>query len=257
MILENKTIAVTGAASGIGAASAKVLKSYGATIIGFDRNEPQSNVDQFIKVDLTNPEQIKEAVAQCDAGIDALCNIAGVPPSVPPLVQMDVNFYGLRSFTELMIPKLNSGASIVNLASLAGHKFMEHIPEIKYAMTKNSGAEIEEYLKEKDLLGVSSYAFSKEVVIVWTMKMVSLLKEKNITIKALSPGPVKTPILQDFMDTIVKSQALPPVGFEGEPSDIAEAIAFLCGPHSRWINGRNLIIDGGLSSTRMSAALGL
>ena len=58
--MENKKIVVTGAASGIGAETANVLKAKGATIVGVDRNEPKENVDQFIKADLGDPDELRQ-----------------------------------------------------------------------------------------------------------------------------------------------------------------------------------------------------
>jgi len=239
MNIENKIIIVTGCASGIGAATARQLKAQNATVIGFDIKEPTENVDEFITIDLSKEEAIVKAVNQYKGTADAICNIAGVPPTAPAMVQMNVNFFGLRTFTNLMIPKLNKGASIVNLASLAGGKFMERIPLIKQVMAFENAEATEDLLKANDVYGENSYAFSKEMVIVWTMKMAPILREKCMSIKALSPGPVKTPILQDFMDTIVKKQT------------------FLCSKDAQWINGRNIVIDGGLSASRMGAGMGL
>ena len=120
MSLENKKIVVSGAASGIGAETARTLKLQGATVIGVDINEPEGIVDQYIKADLGELASIETAVEAIPAGIDALCNIAGLPPTRDRVLVLKVNFLGLRHFTELMIDKLNDNASIVNLASLAG-----------------------------------------------------------------------------------------------------------------------------------------
>jgi len=80
MSLRNKRIIVTGAASGIGQQTAKLLKQKRAKIIAFDLNEPKKYVDEFIQIDLSKPEAIKKAVDQFSGGADALCNVAGVPP---------------------------------------------------------------------------------------------------------------------------------------------------------------------------------
>lgn len=257
MSLNNKTIIVTGCSSGIGAETCKQLKAQGATVIGFDLNEPKENVDTYIPIDLTKDDAIEKAAAQFEGRADALCNIAGVPPTLPAMVQIKVNFFGLRTFTKLMIPKLNKGASIINFASIAGMKYMQRVPLIKQLMAFEKAEDAETLMKENDVYGENTYNFSKEVVILWTMKMVPICKAHGITIKSISPGPVKTPILQDFMDTIAKKQALPPAGFEAEPKDIAAFVIFLCGEGGRWMNGQNVLIDGGLLATRMGAAMGL
>jgi NAD(P)-dependent dehydrogenase (short-subunit alcohol dehydrogenase family) len=103
MSLENKKIVVTGAASGIGAETAKVLKAMGSTVIGVDRNEPQGTVDQFIRADFSDPASIETAVDAISGGNDGLCNIAGLPPTKDRALVLKVNFLGLRHFTELMI----------------------------------------------------------------------------------------------------------------------------------------------------------
>ena len=81
MSLQGKRIVVTGAASGIGAASAKLLREKGAYVIGVDRNDASAYCDEYVKVDLANEESIQAAAAQIGGHIDGICNIAGVPPS--------------------------------------------------------------------------------------------------------------------------------------------------------------------------------
>ena len=81
IMLANRNIVVTGAASGIGAESAKEIKKQGATVIGVDLNQPQENIDLFVRADLTDPVSIESAIADIPDGIDAVCNIAGLPPT--------------------------------------------------------------------------------------------------------------------------------------------------------------------------------
>jgi len=70
--------------------------------------------------DLSVPASIENAVASVPNGIDALCNIAGLPPTNDRALVLKIIFPGLRHLTELMIEKLNDNTSIVNVASLAG-----------------------------------------------------------------------------------------------------------------------------------------
>ncbi len=77
MYLTNKKIVVTGAASGIGAESVNELKKQGATVIGVDLNQPQKNIDHYVKADLSDPASIESAVKKIPDGIDAICNKIG------------------------------------------------------------------------------------------------------------------------------------------------------------------------------------
>ena len=108
----SKTIAVTGVASGIGAAMARILSQRGHTVIGFDVNPTKQNVHQFIHLDLNDPSSITNAVKQCPSGLDGLCNNAGLPPrdGLEDSI-LQVNFIGTRAFTDAMVPKMLSGSS--------------------------------------------------------------------------------------------------------------------------------------------------
>src|SRR3990167_7426589 len=79
MNLQNKTLIVTGVASGIGAELARLARFQGATVIGVDRHAPQLTLDSFVQADLGDPASIDALVARLPARIDGLCNIDGVP----------------------------------------------------------------------------------------------------------------------------------------------------------------------------------
>ncbi len=257
MSFTNKRIIVTGAASGIGAATAKLLKSKGAYIIAFDLKEATENVDEYIPIDLSDDSSIHEAVSTINGKVDALCNIAGVPPTLPLDVQLKVNFYGLRTFTEAIIPHLNDGASIINLASMAGMGWRENIDNVKTCLLMETAEEGIQFLKDNNYTPEATYKFSKELVILYTLQQAKTWADRQITIKAVSPGPIETPILQDFMDTIAKQKKILPPNSTGKPEDIAALVSYLCEPTAHWINGQNIIVDGGLSAMRMKMGFGI
>ena len=248
-MLQGKKIIITGAASGIGAASAKLMKEQGATIIGIDINEPKENVDQYIKVDLSDPTSIEGAAKRIPRRIDALCNIAGLPPTQDRVLVLKVNFLGLRHFTELMIEKLNKPASIVNLASLAGAGWLQSGPQIKNLIALRDFDEVEKLCDENDVTqeGGRSYSFSKETLIVWTMMNRWTWRDKGIRMNCISPGPVETPILHDFIETLgERAEEDMKLCGPGKPEDIAPVVAFMCSEGSNWMRGTNVHVDGGM-----------
>jgi len=119
-LLQGKKIVVTGSSSGIGYETARLLTEQGATVLGVDLNKSFDHVEEFYKADLSDKRTIEALVDALPSGVDGLANIAGLPPTAPARKVLEVNLVGLKHFTELMIPKLNQDASIVNLASLAG-----------------------------------------------------------------------------------------------------------------------------------------
>ena len=250
MDLTGKRIIVTGAASGIGQQSAKVLQERGAIIAGFDRNEPSAHVDEYIHVDLTDRASIDSAVESFNGGADALCNIAGVPPTAPVVTVVTVNFIGLRYFTERIIGKVNDGGSIVNMASLAGVGWPQAVADISRFIEAADFGNVQALCEELKIDQARSYFFSKEVLIVWTMQNWNTWRERGIRINAVSPGPVATPILGDFLETLGPraEEDMRIMGRAGTAEEIAPLVAFLCSGESGWINGANLAIDGGMNA---------
>ena len=248
-MLDGKKIIVTGAASGIGAESAKLMKAQGAEIIGVDINEPKESVDRYVRADLSDPASIEGAVKELPSGFDALCNIAGVPPTQERALVLKVNFLGLRHFTELMIDKLNNPASIVNLASLAGAGWPQSGPQIKNLIALRDFNGVEKFCDENDVTQEDgrSYFFSKEALIVWTMMNRWTWRDKGIRMNTISPGPVETPILPDFLETLgERAEEDMKLCGAGKPEDIAPVVAFMCSNGSTWMRGTDVHVDGGM-----------
>lgn len=248
-MLSNKNIVVTGAASGIGAQTAKILKQQGANVIGLDRHPCTENVDQFIQVDLTNPQSIDEVVAQLES-IDGLCNIAGLPPTMDRLMVMKVNLLAVKYLTENLVAKMNDGASIVNVASMAGIGWPQSVDAIKDTLENATFDNIESVCDKHDVEGPRSYFFSKEALLVWTMRERWTWRDRGIRMNCVSPGPVDTPILKDFIETLGEraEEDMKVMDRAGTAEDIAPVIAFLLSDASAWVRGINIPTDGGMLS---------
>ncbi len=119
-MLKGKNIIVTGAASGIGAATAALAQADGAHVIAVDINAPANSIGRFIKADISNRASIDRLIAELPSGIDGLVNSAGLPPTRSAAEVIKVNLVGLKYLTLNLMNKLADGAAIVNLASLAG-----------------------------------------------------------------------------------------------------------------------------------------
>lgn len=248
-MLKSKTIIVTGAASGIGAATAAMAAANGANVISVDINAPSSPVGRFIQADLSDKASIDSLIAQLPNGIDGLANIAGLPPTKPAPAVLKVNLVGLKYLTLNLVPKLNQGASIVNLASLAGMGW----PDAKAAIQASQSLDFDDadaFCKGHQIVGARSYFFSKEALIVWTMQNRWTWRERGIRMNTVSPGPVDTPILKDFIETLGAraEEDMRTMDRPGTPADIAPVVNFLLSDASVWIRGTNLPVDGGMFS---------
>ena len=247
-MLKGKEIVVTGAASGIGAETVRELKRGGASVIGVDiRDCP--NVDRAFRADLSDPTSIDQLIEELPDGLNGLCNIAGVPPTKPRDLVLKINVLGLKRLTYGLIGKLADEASITNVASLAGNGWPDAVPAIKAFNKLEDFDSVEAFCEEHQIEGARSYFFSKEVVVVWTMQNRWTWRDRGIRMNAVSPGPVQTPILKDFIATLGErvEEDMKLMDRIGRPEDIAPVIAFLQSDRARWFRGANLTPDGGLS----------
>lgn len=240
---------VTGAASGIGDAVARKLLDAGAAVHSLDRNEPSADVTQHVPVDLAEVDRIDKALTELDGEFDGLLNVAGVPGTLPADVVMRVNAFAVRHLTEEMLGRLRAGGSIVTVSSTAGYRWPDRLQTIKDLLTTDTYDEAVQWWAENPQEG-NAYNFSKEVSTAYTMMMGLACAEMGLRINAVLPGPVETPILVDFEESMGKDtldglkQLL---GRHAAPQDVADAAMFLVSDEARWVNGHTLVVDGGVS----------
>ena len=246
---EGKTIGITGLASGIGAATAKLLLARGAAIVGFDRHEPEVEVAAFHRLDMADPGAIDDAVAGVYRRLDALVNCAGVPPTADKRTVLRVNFFGLRHFTEAIAGHLGDGASIINVASLAGFQWRADFATVKAGLSVGFDG-VNSWVDGLTLEAGASYFLSKELVIAWTVWECQRWRSRGIRMNSVSPGPVSTPILADFIQTLGKrAEDDLKLNRAGTAEEIAPVIAFLCSDDARWINGADVAVDAGAGAS--------
>lgn len=253
MRLANKKILVTGVSSGIGAETARILRFHGASVIGIDRNSPSLTLDDFVQADLSSPEGIDEALLQLPEAVDGLCNIAGVPGTADPQLVASVNYLGLRYLTEAIHPRIQPGGSIVNVSSVLGAQWPDRL-EMHKALGATAGFhEGRQWLERNPVQPEFCYQYFKEALIVWTLtKAQEWFKSTGVRMNCIAPGPVFTPILNDFVTMLGEARTQADAHRITRPAyadEVAAAIAFLCAEESRWINGASIPVDGGLSST--------
>lgn len=242
--LENKTILVTGASSGIGRQCAIDCSKMGAKVVLIARNEDRLNETISLmdgeghlaySFDLTNLDGIKELVTRIVSTIgkmDGFIHAAGIVITKPLqllTIQDYENVYLVNSlscfeFIHQMasIKNMNKGGSIVLIASISG------------VIGRGS---------------VAAYSASKGAVISACRSMSLEFAKKQIRVNCVSPGTVLTPLMQNFLDSLEEEQRSKrldgfPLGL-GYPNDISNACIYLLSDASRWVTGQNLIVDGG------------
>jgi NAD(P)-dependent dehydrogenase (short-subunit alcohol dehydrogenase family) len=253
----NKRYVVTGAASGIGHAVAEKLIAAGAEVYSLDRNTPIAAVTRHIEVDLANPRSIDAAVEQLDGQFDGLMNVAGVPGTAPADVVLAVNALAVRELSEAMFERLKPGGTVTTVSSTAGFGWPARVEVIGELLSTLSFEDGVTWFKDNPQQG-NAYNFSKEISTVYTMAMGLMAAQNGFRINAVLPGPVETPILADFEDTMGKANLDGLKGLLGRhatPEDIAGAIVFLASDAAKWINGHALVVDGGATGAVLTGVI--
>lgn len=252
-----KRYVVTGAASGIGDATARKLLDAGALVCSLDCNDPSAPVTQHITVDLANPRNIDAALEQLEGQFDGLMNIAGIPGTAPADLVMAVNTFAVRHLTEAFFERLVPGGTVTIVSSTAGFGWPLRLEAIRDLLATDTFEEAQAWFKANPQQG-NAYNFSKECTTVYTMMMGLAVAQMGFRINAVLPGPVETPILADFEESMGKDTldgVKELLGRHAQPDDIADGILFLASDAARWINGHPLIIDGGISGAVASGVV--
>jgi NAD(P)-dependent dehydrogenase (short-subunit alcohol dehydrogenase family) len=251
-MIPDEPIVLTGAASGIGNATARRLLDRGRTVISLDIQTPTAAVHTHHHCDLSDPASIDAVVAQIDGPIASLMNVAGVPGTVGPELTMRVNTFGLRHLTEALWDRIADGGTVVNVASIAGNNWRRRRDLIQDLLNTPDFATAQVWWDEHgDSVGTDAYTFSKEAVVVYTMQLAGKGLSRGIRANDVGPGPVDTPILPNFAEQTgaeLMQHMIDQIGRPARPEDIAEALVVLAGAEMGWVNGQHIVVDGGLTA---------
>jgi NAD(P)-dependent dehydrogenase (short-subunit alcohol dehydrogenase family) len=254
---EGRRVVVTGGSRGVGASLLDVLAELDAgNVTVIDLNEPSGPHDAFIATDLTDETAVRAAIASIESPVHALFNNAGVADTSPPATVIAVNYLALRTLTEGLLDLMPEGGAIVNTASMAGNlwkKRAEQIDELLALDVAGGWAPALVWFEEQAAaLDQGPYNFSKEIVERYTLRLARPLIRRGLRINSVCPGPIDTPLLNDFRattgdqinDWMIREMAGRPVS----PREVASVLAFLGSTGASYINGSNVDIDGGFAA---------
>lgn len=245
-----KSVVVTGAASGMGEATARILVDLGAQVTALDIKPTSVAVAHSHQVDLRDPASIEEVAARIAGPVDALFSCAGLPG--PPFSEWDtilVNFVGARHLAQQLVPKMPPGASISVISSSAAVGWENHIKPITALLETAGFAEAVEWLQANEKKwSWSGYAYSKYIIDAWVGWWYPELAQRGIRINCTNPGPTETammPAFQDLMGKDTVDQAVGPVGRYSTPEEQAWPLVCLGSPRLSYVGGTVLWTDGG------------
>ncbi len=245
-----KRVVVTGGYSGVGAALVELLAELGAQhITVLDLKEPSGPAQAFIRTDMSDPAAVDAAAAAIEGPVHCLFNNAGVAATLPARVVMSVNLLGMRRLTDRLLDKIPAGGTVTNTASIAGGQWAERLGTILELLAIDDWDKALEWIDSHEEATSRPYEFSKECVQVHTMRASKAATARGVRINSVCPGIIETPLLPDFRatmsDALIDWTVAQGSGRLATPLDIAMVLAFLGSDASAFLNGTNLVADGG------------
>jgi len=245
----DKTVVITGAASGMGAAAAHLLVELGAEVHALDIGDVTAPVAGFLKTDMKSQASIDAAIAALPSEVDVLFNCAGVPhPPASALDTMMINFVGLRHLTDALIPRIRSGGAIASIASTAGMAWKSNLETVRTCLALETFEAAAAWLEGEPDLQADPYGFSKQCIIVYTQTLAGSLAQRGIRINCISPSPTAS----DFMSKLTKeipeeaiAPFFPSTGRFAEPDEMGRALVMMGSDLACFVSGVNLPVDFG------------
>jgi NAD(P)-dependent dehydrogenase (short-subunit alcohol dehydrogenase family) len=243
---------VTGAASGIGAELVGLLRGDGHEVLAVDRTERPG----IVRADLGDPAEVTRLIATA-GDLAGVANVAGLPGTAPAQTILRVNFLAARALGQALAPRLPRGGAVVNVASLAARR-----PGVEDAtawrLATGPDGEVLEFARAAGVSDSAAYDLSKKLLVAHTVALAAEHAAAGVRACAVSPGPVQTPIIDDFRTSMGAGvdAAAEIVGRHASAAEVAAVVAFLLSPAAAWVSGVDLPVDGGLLAVRAVGALG-
>lgn len=243
--------AVSGSASGIGAAVCQVLRAAGHRVIGIDR----ANAEVIADLASTAGRQaaISAVLAHCAGVLDGLVCCAGVGSSAQSNTIVAVNYFGVTELLDGLADALAKGdkpAAVVIGSIAATHTKPEHQPMVEAMLAGNEALTLE----HANTLGLShvAYASSKYAVTCTARSKAVAWAKQGIRLNVVAPGAVETPLHQASLNDPRFAKAVrefvAPLGRPGLPEEIAQVVAFVQSAQASFVHGSVLFVDGGMDA---------
>lgn len=246
MSLSQQTILVLGASSGIGAATATLLASQGATVVLAARRQEACEAiandiraaggeATALRVDVADEASIAAAIAETlrrHGKLDGLVNAAGMLGPAGPIE-------GLEAEAIAQVFQVNAIGTLLAMKHALPH-FVAH--------GRGTIVNISSIAAQRPFAQVAAYAATKAAIVSLSQSAAQGYATQGVRINVVSPGPTDTPMAHEGFgspENLAEVMAASPAKRAATPVEVAEVVAFLCSDGARYINGQDIVVDGG------------
>ncbi len=249
---KDKICVVTGASSGIGLATCKILESLGAKVYALDINSLIDDNVEFIQVDLNSKESIDKAFSKLPNRIDCFFGVAGLSGAKTNYYEtFTVNFIANKYITDFYLKKgIMQGGSICYVTSTAGlywDKYAKEFDKFILAKTWEEMIDILHDQAKEDTVGIMAYPLAKRALNYYMAKTAVELGDAGIRVNALLPGSTNTNMTSEFeVEAGGNEQLISETGVAhrlATPEEMALPLVFLNSDMAGFISGLPLVVD--------------
>lgn len=242
------TYALTGSASGIGAALKTLLEAQGHSLITVDINNADINAD--LTTDTGRNHAVKKILSMAPDGLDGFVPLAGLGGgTAPDLLITRLNYFGTINLIKGLRPALakKQGAIVILCSNSAP---MDVVEDNFLQALLNEDEELAIQLAEQVTPG-THYMQGKRALNYWMRRYAMVYGRDGIRMNGVAPGPIDTPMTKGLFESKEYApimQALleaTPINRAGKAEEVAQCIAFLLSPAASYVHGSLLFVDGG------------
>jgi NAD(P)-dependent dehydrogenase (short-subunit alcohol dehydrogenase family) len=259
---EGKRVVITGASSGMGEATAKLVHDLGAEVVAIDIQPPKYNFASYFEVDLRDRVAIEQAVAEITASrVQNLFYCAGLPGHKFSAVDVvTVNFISQRHMIQQLLPYLKRGDAIASVSSGAGMGYAFFGKQMQPFMAITDFADAQAWVAQNEKeVWFEPYSFSKMCSIVFTLRAGgSITTDTGVRVNCIAPGPTDTAMMPAFVEQTGAdffARYPKPIGRNSTAEEQAWPLAFLNSDAASYISGENLYTDGGACSGVLNGSI--
>lgn len=259
---DGKRVVITGASSGMGEATARLVHDLGAEVVAVDIQPPPYDFAEYVELDLRSEAAIDKFVGGlAGTRVHNLFYCAGLPGQKFPAVDVvTVNFIAQRHMIEAMVPHMERGDAICSVSSGAGMGYAFFGEQLNPFLALTDFAAARDWVEQNEGEGwFEAYSFSKMCSIVYTLRAGgAITMGTGVRVNCISPGPTDTAMMPAFIEQTSEAffERYPkPIGRNSTAEEQAWPLAFLNSAAASYISGENLYTDGGACSGVLNGSI--